>query len=144
MNAAGWNRVKEIFGDAIELRADEREAFLSRSCGADPDLRSQIELLLLADSDAGAFLAGPARDDSGGRSRPASSDSVASCRIGETTGARIGRYTLLEPLGEGGFGTVYRAEQTEPVRRHVALKIIKPGMDSRQVLARFEQRPRRR
>ena len=119
------NRDDEIFGAALELPPDERAAFLARSCGEDGELRARVEALLKGFDRAGEFLERPAAD---GLVRPRD----------EQLGDSIGRYTLVKKVGEGGCGTVYLAEQKVPVRRRVALKIIKLGMDTRQVIARFE------
>jgi eukaryotic-like serine/threonine-protein kinase len=117
-----------IFAQALELEsAAERAAFLDQACGADGALRAEVEALLGADTRAGDLLDLPDRPaatlDQPGRERP---------------GTLIGPYKLLEEIGDGGMGAVWMAEQIRPVRRMVALKIIKPGMDSRQVIARFE------
>ncbi len=122
--------VKSIFGRAQEIdSAAERAAFLDEACRANPDLRAEVEDLLLAMAGAGDFM-----------ERPAASGSVTVTHapILEGPGTRIGPYKLLQQIGEGGMGVVYMAEQEQPVRRKVALKIIKPGMDSAQVIARFE------
>ena len=116
-----------LFAQALELGSDaERAAFLDRACGANPTLRAEVESLLRADARAGDLLDVPERSatplDLPGRERP---------------GAAIGPYVLVRPIGEGGMGVVYLAEQEAPVRRRVALKVIKPGMDSDQVIARF-------
>ncbi|MBN2269345.1 MAG: protein kinase [Sedimentisphaerales bacterium] len=121
---------EQIFHKAVEISdPQERAAFLDRVCGDNAKLRAEVEALLRADAKAGDFLESP----------PVGSDVTldASPRI-EGPGTRIGRYELLELIGEGGMGLVYLAEQKEPVKRRVALKIIKPGMDSKQVIARFE------
>jgi len=131
------NTIEEaIFHAASELQgARERTAFLERACGADPALRARIEALLEADSRARQFLA----DDPLGLGPDASPrPGQASAPPEETPGTIIGRYKLLQKIGEGGMGVVYMAEQQEPVRRRVALKIIKLGMDTKQVIARFE------
>src|SRR5262245_28177380 len=118
-----------IFWAALErTSADDRAAYLDTACANDPALRKRIEALLRAHEDAGSFLP----NGSGGHAFAFDST------VGERPGAVIGPYKLLQQIGEGGMGTVYMAEQTEPVRRTVALKIIKPGMDTRQVIARFE------
>jgi eukaryotic-like serine/threonine-protein kinase len=123
------NREREIFNAALELPAGaERAAYLDRACGGDAELRASVEALLRAAGGAGRFLADEAR--------PAREAPPAAA--GEGPGARIGRYHLLERIGEGGFGVVYLAEQHEPIRRRVALKIIKFGMDTAAVIARFE------
>src|SRR5215831_8582957 len=120
-----------IFAGAIERRSlGERAAFLDAACSADVGLRLRIEALLRAHEEAGGFLQDPteAGDPVATVDRPA----------GEGPGTVIGPYKLLEPIGEGWFGVVFLAEQTEPVRRKVALKVLKPGMDTKQVIARFE------
>jgi serine/threonine protein kinase/Flp pilus assembly protein TadD len=124
MNDVGRN-AKVIFGEALDCASPaEQAAFLDRACGDDTALRGRVEALLRAHERAGHFLQGtPATAERG----PA-----------EAPGTVLGHYQLLEPLGEGGFGIVYRAEQQQPVRRRVALKVLRPGMDSAQVIARFE------
>ena len=119
------DKLEAIFGAALELGADERPAYLAQACGDDKALRGRVERLLRNLSRAGSFLAEGAKAGlSGG--------------LFEKPGDCIGRYKLLEKIGEGGCGVVYVAEQQEPVRRRVALKIIKLGMDTRAVVARFE------
>jgi serine/threonine protein kinase/tetratricopeptide (TPR) repeat protein len=121
----------EIFNAAREITEPrERQAYIARACGTDAALRQKIVSLLKAYEKGGDTF-----DQMGGRR---SSNSPVETREFELPGARIGRYKLLEKIGEGGCGVVYLAEQEEPVRRRVALKIIKLGMDSRQVVARFE------
>ncbi|MCX6953210.1 MAG: serine/threonine-protein kinase [Verrucomicrobia bacterium] len=121
------NRDDEIFGEAIELPAAERAAFLDRACAGDAALRARVEALLVGHDAAEDFLE---RSPTVRPAEPAFPE--------EQPGDRIGRYTLLKKVGEGGCGVVYLAEQTEPVRRRVALKVIKLGMDTKQVIARFE------
>ncbi len=123
-------RLEQLFNVALTKGSwAERAAFLDNACGDDPLLRASVETLLKAHDRAGSFLDVPAVDpDATLQSPPAS----------EGPGARIGHYKLLQMIGEGGFGAVYMAEQEEPVRRKVALKIIKLGMDTKQVIARFE------
>ncbi|MBL8816399.1 MAG: protein kinase [Planctomyces sp.] len=121
---------REIFEAAIELEDPvARREFLERACGSDKFLRARVESLLNAHHAAGNFLKIPVA----GALDPTLFDE--SC---EKPGTQIGAYKLLQQLGEGGMGVVYMAEQKEPIHRRVALKIIKPGMDSRQVVARFE------
>ncbi len=110
--------------------AENRERYLAEACGGDADLKRRVAELLQAQEDAGSFLQSPAG--------AAYSPTVTERPITETPGTVIGPYKLLEQIGEGGFGVVFMAEQAAPVRRKVALKVIKPGMDSRQVIARFE------
>ncbi len=130
-------RCKEIFEEAIELPIGERTAFVAAACEGDPALLADVASLLSHLEDAHTPLLESPPDVSG-----AGEDLRAVLR-GDTdgsirTGSTIGRYTLLERLGEGAFGTVWAAEQQEPVTRRVAIKIIKLGMDTRQVIARFE------
>jgi serine/threonine protein kinase/tetratricopeptide (TPR) repeat protein len=123
------DRVKELFIAASELAPAERAAFLELQCGDDVALRRAVESLLAANESAGDFLAGPT----------VGGPSVAVAeRTGQVPRQQIGPYKLLQVIGEGGFGTVYLAEQETPVRRRVALKLIKLGMDTNQVIARFE------
>jgi WD40 repeat protein/serine/threonine protein kinase len=119
----------DIFNKAIETNSDEeRGRYLDEACRNDPQSRARVEALLRAHSQAGGFF--------GGKS-PAPAPTEFH-RISELPGTLIGPYKLLEQIGEGGFGVVFMAEQTEPVRRKVALKVLKEGMDTRQVIARFE------
>jgi serine/threonine protein kinase len=119
-----------IFAEAIELSDGERSDYLESACGADEELRLRVERLLKAHEQAGDFLEQPAPE--------AAPHAKTEASVGEKTGDRIGRYKLLQQIGEGGCGVVYMAEQEEPVRRRVALKIIKAGMDTKSVMARFE------
>jgi serine/threonine protein kinase len=121
--------VEELFFAALDLEGFEaRSAFLDRHCG-DTELRRRVEELLAGDAKGSGFLECPAA--------PATL-TVESPSLSKGPGTVIGPYKLLEPIGEGGMGTVYMAEQTQPVRRKVALKVVKPGMDTKQVIARFE------
>jgi hypothetical protein len=114
-------KVEEIFSAALRKEPGaERTAFLDGACGRDAAFRARVDALLKAHESAGSFLESPAAP------------------VAEGPGARIGPYKLLQRIGEGGMGVVYMAEQEEPVRRKVALKIIKLGMDTKQVIARFE------
>jgi WD40 repeat protein/serine/threonine protein kinase/tetratricopeptide (TPR) repeat protein len=117
---------ESIFAQALDLPSAERPAFLDRACGGDRALRGAVEALLRADSRTGDLLDLPERLSTVDQSDPAHGAVLA------------GRYKLQEPIGEGGMGTVWMAEQREPVKRLVAVKLIKRGMDSAQVLARFE------
>ena len=120
---------RTIFLDALERAAPEaRKQFVDSACGHDARVRSEVQRLLDAHGDLGGFMAQPAAR---------LSEAVFNPEY-EQVGAMVGRYRLLEKIGEGGMGVVYVAEQTEPVRRRVALKLIKPGIDTRQVIARFE------
>ncbi len=132
---------RDIFIGALQTddRA-ARQAFLEAACGADDALRRRVDGLLEVYGRAGSFLEEAAGPPSGTAAyAPAAGEAEAGPEAGPEAGVVIaGRYKLLEVIGEGGMGTVWLAEQTEPVRRKVAVKLIKPGMDSRQVLARFE------
>ena len=120
--------VESIFTSALtKATPEERAAYLDQACGPDAELRRHVESLLEADGQAAGFLNGSA---------PAAT--IDQPPAFEQPGTFIGPYKLLQQIGEGGMGVVYMAEQQEPVRRKVALKIIKPGMDSQQVIARFE------
>src|SRR5687767_1160973 len=122
---------RSIFIAALERQSTpERAAFLDEACGLDAALRRRIEELLRSHVEAGTYLETPAIE--------ALAPGTYAPPLGEGPGSRIGPYKLLQKLGEGGMGVVYMAEQERPVRRRVALKIIKPGMDSALVIARFE------
>jgi WD40 repeat protein/serine/threonine protein kinase len=122
---------KSIFGKALELEPPARAAYLDEACADDPGLRARIDGLLDAHGQAGAFMRQPATAVAAGLTG-------AYEPVTEGPGTAIGPYKLLQQIGEGGMGAVYMAEQEQPVRRRVALKLIKPGMDSVQVVARFE------
>jgi serine/threonine protein kinase/Flp pilus assembly protein TadD len=122
-----FHRAKSIFLAAIEKRPPEhRAAFLDSACGGDAHLYARVQELLNAHGDLGTF--------------PEGTVEIATIDepITECAGTVVGPYKLLEQIGEGGFGVVFMAEQERPVRRKVALKVLKPGMDTRQVIARFE------
>jgi serine/threonine protein kinase len=119
-------RVRALFDRALELPRAERAALLARECAADETLRLRVEALLAAGDD-GRFLV-----------TPTAAGTTAPLTAQESPGARIGPYRLVQQVGEGGFGVVFLAQQEQPVTRRVALKIIKLGMDTRQVVARFE------
>src|SRR3954470_2593567 len=126
------NPLRSIFNEAIELPAGpEREAVLQRACDGNDDLRRRVEELIQAHDRAAGFLDDPTR-------APAKQTIVLSLPLSEKPGDRIGRYKILQQIGEGGCGVVYMADQEEPVRRRVAVKVIKLGMDTKSVIARFE------
>jgi tetratricopeptide (TPR) repeat protein/serine/threonine protein kinase len=123
------DRIKAIFLEAVEKHApDQWDAFLRKACGGDAELLARVKLLLDAHLGEDSLLDLPRAENTPTVDQP----------VSERPSAQIGPYKLLQQIGEGGMGTVYLAEQQEPVRRTVALKIIKPGMDTRQVIARFE------
>jgi serine/threonine protein kinase len=123
------DQAKSIFLEAIEEHAPEQwPAFLEQACRGDVPLRAAVEKLLRAQAAIGSFHEAP-------RSAP---PATVDGPITERPGTIIGPYKLLEQIGEGGFGIVFMAEQQEPIRRKVALKVLKPGMDTRQVIARFD------
>src|SRR5262249_9948000 len=121
---------RTIFLAALDIdNPAERTAYVEGACGSDASLRAQVEDLLKAHGQPNGFMARPA---------PALVETEDSPPAAEAPGTVIGPYKLLERIGEGGVGVVFMAEQQRPVRRKVALKVLKPGMDTRQVVARFE------
>jgi len=127
------SRVEELFLNAVgRQNSAERMAYLDAQCGPDAELRRRVEVLLAAQSKVGGFLEPQA--DLTGAYQPKPTKPEATAAVGD----RIGPYKLLEKIGEGGMGEVWVADQLEPIKRRVALKLIKPGMDSRSVLGRFE------
>ncbi|MSU49774.1 MAG: hypothetical protein EXS37_11930 [Opitutus sp.] len=129
------SRDEVVFADALLRPAHERAAFLDGACGDDDALRARIIALLAAhDGPESVMTSSPVT-----RAAPLPDlSAVALAKVQEKPGDRIGHYKLLQQIGEGGCGVVYMAEQEEPVRRRVALKIIKLGMDTKAVVARFE------
>src|SRR5437867_1823548 len=129
--AAPESPAESIFFAALAKEsAEERAAYLEEACRDDQELRHRVERLLHAHPRVGSFL----QADAPALGVLATVDDP----ITERPGTVIGPYKLLEQIGEGGFGVVFMAEQQEPIRRKVALKVLKPGMDTRQVIARFE------
>jgi eukaryotic-like serine/threonine-protein kinase len=124
-------REEAIFEAAAMLPADTREAYLEKVCGGDTPLRQRLENLLKAHDAAGTFLEPPTKFE-------AAKTIAIMLPPEEKPGDKIGRYKILQKIGEGGCGVVYMAEQEVPVRRRVALKVIKLGMDTKSVIARFE------
>jgi serine/threonine protein kinase/WD40 repeat protein len=139
--AADPNRLEMIFAAALAYASpQERAAYCDRACAGDPELRRRVQVLLQAHDDAGSFLEKPAAAEEALTIPPAGRSALRDSLFAPTEGpgTRIGPYKLLQQIGEGGMGAVFMAEQEQPVRRRVALKIIRPGMDSGQVIARFE------
>ena len=127
-----WERIKQVLAEAAARNSPaERAAYLDGACRGDDGLRAEVEKLLLAHDQAGTFLEDPVAP-------PQHSTIVLPTPLTEKPGDRIGRYKLLQQIGEGGCGVVYMAEQEQPIRRRVALKVIKLGMDTKAVIARFE------
>src|SRR5215470_4257669 len=128
--SAPARRAADLFTEALSVPVEEHAAFLAQACGGDERLRQKVEALLKSHEEIGDFL------------EEVPDEAVKEARIAamaeEKPAERIGRYKLLQQIGEGGCGVVFMAEQEEPVRRRVALKIIKPGMDTKSVIARFE------
>src|SRR5262245_13464195 len=135
MGTAGHTQdelAKSIFLGALEIASErDRRAYLDRRCGPDHRLRAEVEELLRHQGLLGDYLERPALD-------PDATRDVTAPPLTEAPGTFIGPYKLREQIGEGGMGVVHVAEQTQPVRRKVALKVIKPGMDSREVIGRIE------
>ena len=127
---------RDIFIAALQKEDPaERQAYLDEACARQPELRQQVEQLLRLNEGAASFLEKPAAESMATAAFPAAAEQTSSCEI---PGTVIGPYKLVEQIGEGGMGTVWMAEQKEPIQRRVAVKVIKAGMDSKQVLARFE------
>jgi len=123
-------RVLAVFTEDLPLPAAERSGFLDRACAGDEELRRRVEGLLLSLEKAGDFL--------GEAAAGVPTGAGLEITAGEKPGDQIGPYKLLQQIGEGGCGVVFMAEQEAPVRRRVAIKVVKPGMDSKNVIARFE------
>jgi hypothetical protein len=136
----GTTREQELFEAALPIASPgERDAFLDRACDGDPELRSRVSKLLVAHAHSESFFQECIPDFAKAtRELPPLSSGDGSSLSDELIGTFVGRYKLLKTLGEGGCGVVYLAEQEEPVRRRVALKIIKLGMDTQSVIARFD------
>ena len=120
----------EIFTRALELPSEARRAYLEQACAGNGELRRKIEELIAVHERSREFMQNSAWG--------LEAEKVRAAQIGETPGDRIDRYKLLQQIGEGGCGIVFMAEQDGPIKRRVALKIIKPGMDTKNVIARFE------
>jgi non-specific serine/threonine protein kinase/serine/threonine-protein kinase len=149
-----WRRISSLFDEAVKLPAVERAAFLEKACGEDAELRARVLELLASSDRAPEFLEKPLLSDAGPLLRqaadlvdsdscpPATDDPEAATTRSRATSLNssetIGPYRLLQKIGEGGMGEVWLAKQTEPIHRQVGLKVIKAGLDTKQVVARFE------
>jgi eukaryotic-like serine/threonine-protein kinase len=139
-------KLRSVFNEALDRpKGPARLGYLDEACGGDELLRGQVEALLAAHEKSGSFLKTSDRPAQmfEGTPDPTTDQHVTEQPktdqpATEKLGTKIGPYKLVQQLGEGGMGTVFLAEQAEPVKRRVALKLIKPGMDSAQVLRRFE------
>src|ERR1700677_2227876 len=137
------NREKTIFFEALEIAdPSQRQRFIEEACAGDDELRAAVEDLLKAQNDADQFFSEGASSlisTSGGMADMLAAAEEDDDPIFEVApGTRVGRYKVLQKIGEGGCGVVYIAEQEQPVRRRVALKVVKHGMDTKIVIARFE------
>src|SRR5712691_6520272 len=126
--AGNRSDIEAIFFASRNMEPKDRAAYLDQVCGDDDELRQRLEHFLGAQAELGSFLESPAVPVNATADEPTR----------EGPGTVIGPYKLLQQIGEGGMGVVFMAEQSRPVQRKVALKVIKAGMDSRQVVARFE------
>ena len=136
-----WERIQEVFLEASARPPEERTRYLDEACSSDPDLRREVESLLASDGAAAtAFIepgGGPTVETPERITFPSLSGWIQDLSARAGPPERVGPYRILEPLGEGGMGVVYLAEQEEPIRRRVALKLIRSGHDSHQIMARF-------
>ena len=127
--SADFDKLREIFLAALEQAPEQRDAYLDQVCARDEELRRNVDVMLRAQAvGEGPLDRAAVRDE----------QTEAYEQVSETPGMVIGPYKLVEQIGEGGMGAVWMAQQTEPVKRLVAVKLIKAGMDTRQVIARFE------
>ncbi len=145
MNPERWVRIEELFNRAVECEPDQRNRVLENAGDTDPDLRREVESLLFCHAAADAHLRAAVREEAGaiGLSLTGENGGTAFITGARLTsdaapGAVIGPYHLIELIGQGGMGEVWLAEQKQPVRRQIAIKLIKAGMDTREVVARFE------
>ena len=137
---ADLQKARALFLHAVgKLPPEQWEGYVAEACGGDAELGQQVKRLLKVHREAGSFLDRPAAAiGATGAFTPEPGAEGPAAALQEHPGSVIGPYKLLQQIGEGGMGIVWMADQTEPVQRKVALKLIKSGMDSRQVIARFE------
>ena len=136
MHPERWRQIDELLQSALRLPSDERTQFLRQACNGDAALEHEVHSLLISQREIDGFLDRPAFEVA---AEQMASGERAQLRVFDAQpGQSIGPYRLIEPLGSGGMGEVWRAEQSEPIRRIVALKLIKAGMDTRAVVARFD------
>jgi len=139
VQAERWKKIEDLYEAALAQPPERRADFINRARPSDPQLCAEVESLLNAAQEATDFLGGSPGSWIGPETGPGEDDSKATEPVPDATaGTVIGRYRLLARIGEGGMGEVWLAEQKEPVRRQVALKLVKAGMNSREVIARFE------
>jgi serine/threonine protein kinase/tetratricopeptide (TPR) repeat protein len=136
MNPERWRQIDELLQSALRLPSGGRTAFLRQACNGDAALEHEVQSLLAAQGEIDGFLDRPALELAA--EEMARGDPAQLLAFDAQPGQSIGPYRLIELLGAGGMGEVWRAEQSEPIRRAVALKLIKPGMDTRAVVARFD------
>lgn len=130
---------KSIFLDALDLESPEaQEQFVTEACAGNQTLKASVKRLLNAHQDDAHVIDAPVAEWRPDNKALLDDTLITDREIGEDEGSVVGNYRLMEQIGEGGFGLVYVAEQQKPVKRQVALKILKPGMDSKEVVARFE------
>jgi len=133
---ASESSAESIFFAALErAEPDDRSRYVAEACAGDAELRRRVDRLLRAHPAVGSFLEPPVAVGIAADGAEAATDVTPSPCV--DPGTMIGPYKLLQQIGEGGMAVVFLAEQSRPIRRKVALKLIKPGMDSRQVIARF-------
>src|SRR5580704_171886 len=132
MEPERWKKIEELYQAAMAQPAEKRADILQRACPGDHELRAEVQSLLEAAGGTSSFLEGSPLSGAAG------AEPTRALFPDEIAGTVIGRYHLLQKVGEGGMGEVWLAEQREPVRRRVALKLVKAGMDTREVVARFE------
>ncbi len=137
---ADLQKARALFLHAVgKLPPEQWDGYVAAACGGDAELEQQVGQLLQVHREAGSFLDRPAAAvGATGVFTPVPGEEAGAAPVRERPGTVIGPYKLLQQIGEGGMGTVWMAEQTHPVQRKVAIKVIKAGMDSKQVIARFE------